>query len=172
MKTTTIFFTFILFVLSFTTVSAQANFEKEKIAINKMLDEFNIAAAKADYKTYFDFFADESTFIGTDATEVWNKKEFMIWAKPYFDKNKTWNFTSIKRNIYFSKDGKSAWFDELLDTQMKICRGSGVLEKINGTWKVKQYVLSMTVPNDIVDKVVDEKTVIEDALIEKLKIKK
>jgi len=171
MKKTTIFLTLTLFVLSFTAVSAQARFDKEKTAINQMLDDFNIAAAKADYKTYFDFFAEESTFIGTDATEVWDKKEFMVWAKPHFDKKKTWDFTSLKRNIHFAKDGKLAWFDELLDTQMKICRGSGVLEKINGVWKVKQYVLSMTVPNEIVDRVVDEKRVIEDALIDKLKAK-
>ena len=52
---------------------------------------------------------------------------------------------------------------------MKICRGSGVVEKINGNWKVKQYVLSMTVPNEVVDKVVTEKAPIEDALIQKLK---
>lgn len=171
MKKTTILFALIFFVSSFTTFSAQSKFEKEKREIAKMLDDFNIAAAKADYTGYFNYFADESTFIGTDATEVWNKKEFMAWAKPYFDKQQTWNFTSLKRNIYFSKDGKLAWFDELLDTQMKICRGSGVVEKINGQWKVKQYVLSMTVPNEIVDKVVDEKTEIEDKLIQKLKIK-
>lgn len=169
MKKTTIFFTILLFALNFTSISAQAKFDKEKTEIATMLDAFNVAAAKADYKTYFDFFAEESTFIGTDATEIWDKKAFIIWAKPYFDKKKTWNFTSLKRNIYFSKDGKLAWFDELLNTQMKICRGSGVVEKINGTWKVKQYVLSMTVPNDVSDKVVVEKTTIEDALIEKLK---
>ena len=52
---------------------------------------------------------------------------------------------------------------------MKICRGSGVVEKISGIWKVKQYVLSVTVPNEIVDKVVVEKTKIEDVLIEKLR---
>ncbi len=75
----------------------------------------------------------------------------------------------MKRNIYFSKDGKLAWFDELLDTQMKICRGSGVVEKINGNWKVKQYVLSMTIPNDVVDKVVAEKSALEDPLIQELK---
>jgi hypothetical protein len=171
MKKTTIFFTFILCILSFTTISSQSKFEKEKIEISKMLDGFNIAAAKADFNAYFNYYADESTFIGTDATEVWDKKEFMIWAKPHFDKKKTWNFTSLKRNIYFSKDGKLAWFDELLDTQMKICRGSGVVEKINGAWKVKQYVLSMTIPNDVSDKVVVEKTPIEDVLIEKLKTK-
>ncbi|MEC5171411.1 nuclear transport factor 2 family protein [Chryseobacterium nepalense] len=169
MKKTTIFFTLIICMLSFTTISAQAKFEKEKTEIGIMLDGFNVAAAKADFNTYFNYFAEESTFIGTDATEVWDKKAFMNWAKPYFDKNKTWNFTSLKRNIYFSKDGKIAWFDELLDTQMKICRGSGVVEKINGQWKVKQYVLSVTVPNDVVDKVVEIKAPIEDILIQKMK---
>ncbi|MDN3693908.1 nuclear transport factor 2 family protein [Chryseobacterium tructae] len=165
--------TLILLLFGFTIVSAQSNktFEKERSEIGSMLDAFNVAAAKADYMGYFNFFADESTFIGTDATEVWNKKEFMVWAKPHFDKKKTWNFTALKRNIHFSKDGKLAWFDELLDTQMKICRGSGVVEKINGQWKVKQYVLSMTVPNDVVDKVVAEKTALEDVLIKELKTK-
>lgn len=169
MKKNKIFFVFMLLILSFSTISAQAKYEKEKTEIGAMLDGFNIAAAKADFNTYFNYFADESTFIGTDATEVWDKKAFMIWAKPYFDKKRTWNFNSLKRNIYFSKDGKLAWFDELLDTQMKICRGSGVVEKINGQWKVKQYVLSVTVPNEVVDKVVVEKTPIEDLLIQKLK---
>ena len=173
MKKTTIFFALILIVLNFATVSAQKNskFEKDKTEIGTMLDGFNVAAAKADFTAYFNYFADESIFIGTDATEVWDKKAFMIWAKPYFDKKRTWDFTSLKRNIYFSKDGKLAWFDELLDTQMKICRGSGVVEKINGVWKVKQYVLSVTVPNEVVDKIVVEKAPIEDALIQKLKIK-
>ncbi|RKS97835.1 nuclear transport factor 2 family protein [Chryseobacterium defluvii] len=173
MKKTALFYTLIFFLLGFTGISAQLKnkFEKEKTEISTMLDGFNVAAAKSDYEGYFNYFADESTFIGTDATEIWNKKEFMVWAKPYFDKKRTWNFTALKRNIYFSKDGKLAWFDELLDTQMKICRGSGVVEKINGQWKVRQYVLSVTVPNDVVDKVVAEKAPIEDALIKQLKTK-
>jgi hypothetical protein len=169
MKKTTIFLTFILFIFSFTAISAQAKYEKEKTEIAAMLDGFNVAAAKADFTTYFNYFAEESTFIGTDATEIWDKKAFMSWAKPYFDKKKTWNFTSLKRNIYFSKNGNLAWFDELLDTQMKICRGSGIVEKIDGQWKVKQYVLSVTVPNEVVDKVVEIKAPIEDMLIQKMK---
>lgn len=162
---------FILFALSFNLIKAQAKFEKEKTEISTMLDGFNAAAAKADFNNYFNYFADESTFIGTDATEVWDKKQFMVWAKPYFEKKSTWNFKSLKRNIHFTKDGKMAWFDELLDTQMKICRGSGVLEKVNGQWKVKQYVLSMTIPNDVVDKVVEVKSPLEDVLISELKTK-
>lgn len=171
MKKLTTAYTLILFLLggSLLTAQSKTGFEKEKSEITTMLDTFNAMAAKADYDAYFNLFADESTFIGTDATEIWDKKAFMVWAKPYFDKKKTWNFKALKRNIYFSKDGKLAWFDELLDTQMKICRGSGVVEKINGSWKVKQYVLSVTVPNEVVDKVVTEKAPIEDVLIQKLK---
>jgi hypothetical protein len=57
------------------------------------------------------------------------------------------NFTVLERHIYFDQSKKIAWFDELLNTQMKICRGSGVLVKIDGKWKIKHYVLSMTIPN-------------------------
>ena len=141
----------------------------QKKNISKLLDDFNMFAANADFKNYFDCFAEESTFIGTDATEVWNKKEFMSWAKPFFENKKTWNFKSLKRNIYFSKDGNFAWFDELLDTQMKICRGSGVLEKVGGKWKIKQYVLSMTVPNEVTGEVVKTKSAMEDSLMQELK---
>lgn len=143
----------------------------QKKNINIVLDQLNEFAAKADFKNYFNLFAEESTFIGTDAKEIWNKKEFMDFAKPFFDKGKAWNFKSLQRNIYFSKDGKYAWFDELLDTQMKICRGSGVLEKIGDKWKIRQYVLSMTIPNENVDEVVKTKSALEDDLIQKLKQK-
>lgn len=166
--------TFLLVLLSFFNLNfAQTKgFYKnvQEKNINKLLDDFNVYAANADYKNYFDCFAEESSFIGTDATEVWNKKEFMVWAKPYFESKKTWNFKSLKRNISFSKDGNYAWFDELLDTQMKICRGSGVLEKIGGKWKVKQYVLSMTIPNDVIKDVLKVKSPIEDELLKKLKL--
>jgi len=165
----------LLMVFTFSlTLSAQnkgfyENVQKKNI--NKVLDDLNAFAAAADFKNYFDLYAEEATFIGTDATEVWNKKEFMDYAKPYFDKGKAWNFTSLKRNITFSKDGNYAWFDEMLDTQMKICRGSGVLEKIGGKWKIRQYVLSMTVPNEVVNEVVKVKTPIEDSVLQTLKNK-
>ena len=141
----------------------------QKKNVSKVLDDLNAFAAAADYKNYFDLYAEESTFIGTDATEVWNKKEFMEYSKPHFDKGKAWAFTSLKRNITFSADGKYAWFDELLDTQMKICRGSGVLEKIGAQWKIRQYVLSMTIPNDVSKEIIKIKSPIEEALIQKLK---
>lgn len=157
---------YFIFLLIISCVSAQNNTTK-KIEIETILDNWHKAAAEANYENYFDAMADESIFIGTDATENWNKKAFQAFAKPYFDKGKAWKFRAFERNIYFSKDGKTVWFDELLNTQMKICRGSGILEQENGQWKIKHYVLSMTIPNENVNEVVKIKAPIEEGLIEK-----
>ena len=168
-------FTVITFLLVFSNslFSQKKGFYEnvQKKNVSKVLDDLNLYASTADFKNYFNLYAEESTFIGTDANEVWNKKEFMDYAKPHFDKGKAWSFTSLKRNITFSSDGKYAWFDELLETQMKLCRGSGVLEKIGNQWKIRQYVLSMTIPNDVSNEVIKIKSPIEDAIILNLKKK-
>jgi catechol 2,3-dioxygenase-like lactoylglutathione lyase family enzyme len=140
-----------------------------KQAIAALLDTLNATAARANFNAYFNLYTDDGVFIGTDATEIWDKKAFMAYAKPYFDKGKAWNFTAIKRTIYLDKSGSWGWFDELLNTQMKICRGSGVVIKIGNEWKLKQYVLSMTMPNSQVTPAVKLKAAEEDELIKKLK---
>lgn len=161
---------FLFFILTFlpTNVIAQKTSEKE-IAI--VLDKWHKAAAEAKFVHYFDLMTDDAIFIGTDATENWDKKAFQAFAKPFFDKGKAWNFTALERHIFVDSTGKFAWFDELLNTQMKICRGSGVLKKVGNQWKIQHYVLSMTVPNDNVDEVIKIKTPIEDSLIKKLEKK-
>jgi len=139
--------------------------DEGKTEIAAMLDSFHAAAARADYKGYFDYFTEAGTFLGTDATEHWDKQAFMQWSKPFFDKGKAWSFSAVDRHIYMHPSGQLAWFDELLNTQMKICRGSGVVEKQNGRWLVQQYVLSITMPNSKVDSAVAIKAVEEDSLL-------
>ena len=157
----------LIFTLS-TAVFAQEKSVKE---INTLLDSWHKAAAEARFDDYFNALTEDAVFIGTDATENWDKKAFQTFAKPYFDKGKAWNFKSLERHVYFNKDKKTAWFDELLSTQMKICRGSGVIVKVGNEWKIQHYVLSMTIPNDNSDAVVKIKSPIEDAIINKLKAK-
>lgn len=140
--------------------------------IGDMLDSLNRAAARAEFNAYFKYYTEDGIFCGTDASERWNKQEFMKWSKPYFDKGKAWDFTAIDRHIYFDPSGKTAWFDELLSTQMKICRGSGVVVKENNDWKLKQYILSTTVPNSLVDTVTIMKTAEEDSLMRVITSKK
>ncbi|CAM4319584.1 nuclear transport factor 2 family protein [Flavobacterium terrigena] len=144
--------------------------ENVKSEINLILDNWHKAAGQANFNAYFDVLTEDAIYIGTDPTENWNKQEFIKFSKPYFDRGRAWNFTALERNIYFSLDMKTVWFDELLNTQMKICRGSGVLvADANGNWKIRHYVLSMTIPNDNTDEVVKIKSLIEDKEIEKLK---
>ena len=147
---------------------AQSN-DLDKSKIELLLNNWHKAAAEAKFDNYFGLMTDDAVFIGTDATENWTKTAFMAYAKPYFDKGKAWSFKSIERHIYFSKNKQSAWFDELLSTQMKICRGSGVVIKTKNGWKIAHYVLSMTIPNEVSNEVIKIKTVAEDKIIQELK---
>lgn len=137
--------------------------------VNILLNNWHKDAAEANFDDYFSVMDEQSIYIGTDATENWNKTDFIIFAKPYFDNGKAWTFTTLERNVYFDATGKIAWFDELLDTQMKICRGSGVLIKVGKEWKIKHYVLSMTIPNENTNAVIKLKEIIENSIIEKFK---
>ena len=143
--------------------------QSEKEQINELLEEWHEAAAEANHKEYFSMMAPGSIFIGTDATENWNKQEFMEWSKPYFDRGKAWSFSSLERNIFLAEDEQLGWFDELLDTQMGICRGSGVVVKEGGVWMVKHYVLSIAVPNENVDAVTSLKAAFDKALISEIR---
>lgn len=126
-----------------------------KANVNAFLDKWHLAAAQADAKTYFDILHDESIYIGTDETEVWTKKAFYGFAKPYFDKGKAWDFVKKSRNVYKDSASNVISFDEVLDTWMGPCRGSGFLvQNKDGQFKIMQYVLSFIVPNDKSDQVI------------------
>jgi hypothetical protein len=158
------FATFFLISCNTSKVDTKAELPK----VNAVLDSLNATAARADFNAYFNLYSDSSVFTGTDANERWNKKQFQDFAKPYFDKGRAWNFSSIERHVYFDATGNLAWFDELLSTQMKICRGSGVLIKEGNDWKIEQYILSATVPNELIDSVTSMKAAAEDVIIKKV----
>ena len=161
------FFLIIAIILG---VSVHAQKEQnQKQTINNQLEAWHKAAADADFDTYFGLMTSDAVFIGTDATENWQNKEFRSYSKPYFDKGKAWSFSTLERNIYLGADRDMAWFDELLDTQMGICRGSGVLVMDDGIWKLKHYVLSIAIPNDNVAEVTELKKVTDSLLIKKLR---
>lgn len=124
-----------------------------KSEIDQIVDSWHKAAADADHDKYFSHFAsDSSIFMGTDATERWTVAEFKPWSKPYFDRGKAWNFTPLKRFIYFSEDGNTAWFDEELDTpNLGPSRGTGVLVLTVNGWRIAHYNLTVPIPNELVD---------------------
>ena len=64
---------------------APVNTTDEKKVLNTLLDNWHAAAAKGDYNGYFGKIAEDGRYIGTDATENWDKKAFAAFSKPYFD---------------------------------------------------------------------------------------
>lgn len=128
-------------------------------AVDSVLNDWHDAAAEGDFERYFAHFEnDSSIFMGTDATERWTVAEFKPWAKPHFiDDGMAWDFTPTFRKVYFSENGKTAWFDEKLDTpNLGPSRGSGVLVKQNGSWKIAHYNLAIPIPNSISDDIVNQ----------------
>ncbi|WP_232734670.1 nuclear transport factor 2 family protein [Polaribacter sp. ALD11] len=112
------------------------------------------AAADADFKEYFGLMDNTAVYIGTAAEEIWTKEQFASFSKPYFDKGKAWDFKTLECTVSVNEYGSFVWFDELLVTWMGTCRGSGVLEKKEGSWKIKQYVLSVPIPNEDIQTVI------------------
>ena len=125
--------------------------------VSAVLDALHEAASKSDGERYFKLFAADAVFLGTDATERWTLDEFKAFAKPYFDQGKGWTYLPRKsaRHISFSPDGSIAWFDELLDNaKYGECRGTGVVRKVDGQWKIAQYALTIPIPNELAGDVV------------------
>lgn len=114
--------------------------------VNSLLNEWHGLAAVGD-STYFDFFDDNSFYLGTDSKEIWSLQQFKDFALPHFRRGSAWQFKTKKRHVYLGDYGHYAWFDEILDTWMGLCRGTGVLEKKDNDWKLKHYSLTILVPN-------------------------
>ena len=119
-----------------------------RFVIDSLINLWHHAAAIADEDAFFGFMTKEAVYIGTDATERWLRDELAEWSKKYFERSTAWAFTPISRNITFGPAKNIAWFDELLDTWMGTCRSTGVVQKVDGQWKLVHYQLSLTLPND------------------------
>lgn len=145
--------------------------EQNVVQVNILLDQWHKDVANSDFEAYFSKMSKNAIFIGTDASENWTVQQFKDFAKPYFDKKKTWDFKPLDRKVYFNAKQNIAWFDEVLDTWMGVCRGSGVLSKTANSWKIEHYVLSVVIPNDDVSKVVEIKKENDSQIIQSYKNK-
>ena len=134
--------------------SSQFSFSQEK-NLDTLMNQWHRSAGTANYANYFGFMSDDFVFLGTAPSERWNKQAFSNFSKPYFDKGKAWNFTPSHRIWMFSKDATIAWFDEDLDTWMRGCRGSGILVKSNGVWKIAYYNLTVLIENEKINSFIE-----------------
>jgi ketosteroid isomerase-like protein len=138
--------------LAFGPASAADPADDAKIAeISLTLDQLHAAAAKADGKAYFDLFAPDAVFIGTDASERWTMDQFRGYALSLFAQGKGWTYKPRQRHITVARVPCScvACFDEILDSaSYGTSRGTGMLTQTPWGWKIEQYALTFPIPND------------------------
>ena len=122
-------------------------------AVENVLDNLHLYASEAKGEKYFNLYAEDAIFFGTDMSERWDKEAFREYAMTRFNEGTGWTYFMKERNIYFSDDGKTAWFDEVL-TNKKYgeFRGTGVLKIVDTEWKITQYSLLLPIPNDLMMK--------------------
>ena len=122
--------------------------DNQGFAIDALLDGLHRDAHEGNFQTYFARYSSDAVFLGTDKSERWTIEEFKSYAKPAFSDGHGWTYTVVERN--WEGDGNTRWFDEiLLNEKLGHCRGTGVVQLINGEWKIAHYALTMLVPNDI-----------------------
>lgn len=125
--------------------------QKTVMMIDSTINLWHHAAAVADEDTFFGGMTEDGIYIGTDATERWLRDELAVWSKQYFDRETAWSFVPLSRNVTIGPGGHIAWFDELLDTWMGVCRSTGIVIKSDQGWKITHYQLSITLPNEKID---------------------
>jgi len=116
--------------------------------VELVLDAFHAAAARADGPALLACVTDDGVFLGTDATERWAGPAFRAFVGDRFVGGRGWTMAPTRRAVEVW--GDVAWFDEdLAHARMGPLRGSGVLVRAaDGRWRIAQYHLAVTVPND------------------------
>jgi len=127
-------------------ILSQNSWAQEKLDV--LLNGLHQDAHEGNYETYFERYTSDAVFLGTDKTERWTIQQFKEYAKPAFADGHGWTYEVVERN--WEGSGDTRWFDEMLfNEKYGHCRGTGVVELINGEWKIAHYSLTLLIPNDI-----------------------
>ena len=152
-----------LFFLAAFAKTAAAQHAPATAPLDTLLDRWHRAAATADSAVFFGTMSADAIYLGTDATERWTRDSMARWAAPYFRRDTAWAFEPLHREWYFADDGRTAWFEEHLDSpHMGVVRGSGVCTRVREpgarsdvghAWELRHYNLALAVPNERMDAV-------------------
>jgi ketosteroid isomerase-like protein len=124
--------------------------DAEMIAIGKVVDGFHDAAAHGDKERYLGHMTDDGVFLGTDEWERWPMQpDFIDYVGGRFKDGAGWNYRSVERQIRIADSGDTAWFDEVVFSEPNgRFRGTGVLSKQDGEWKISHYAMSFLILNE------------------------
>jgi len=146
---------FILFAgLAFgqTSLTAQAEFETEKAAINEVLDKIDTALLASDVQTMTSYLSEDFLMCGTDPSEFWNKQEITDLWNQMLD-NSGFEFEYIgDREMRLAPDGKSAMvvtqFYMPVFTPKIPWRNTYYFVKIDDSWMIHYWGSALVPKNE------------------------
>jgi len=128
-------------------VSDERAVAMKRAKVEAVLRSWHLAASQGLFEDYFDTMTGDAVFLGTDPGERWRKDEFMAYAREPFADGDGWTYEPIDTRVALSRDATVAWTDELLEHELYgVLRGTGVLEQVEGQWKIAHYSLTFLVP--------------------------
>jgi SnoaL-like protein len=124
--------------------------EADLVAIGIVIDDFHDAAAHGDKVRYLGHLTEDAVFMGTDEWERWPKNpDFTDYVDGRFSDGSGWNYSSAERVIRLSDSAEVAWFDEVIYSAANgRFRGTGVLTRKDGGWKIAHYAMSFLILNE------------------------
>ena len=136
-------------------------------AIAAVIDDFHDAAAHGDKQRYLDHLTEDAVFQGTDEWERWPKNpDFTDYVDSRFENGRGWSYRPVERSIRLEESAGVAWFDEVIFSERNgRFRGTGVLVRRDGKWKIAHYAMSFLVFNENWEDVIEltKKTAAEKA---------
>lgn len=151
-------FRYVIFLTMLLSVAAAADdHEAELAAISEVIDNFHDAAAHGDNERYLNQLTDDAVFMGTDEWERWPKHpDFTDYVGSRFSDGNGWNYRSVERTISIAESSDIAWFDEVIFSEPNgRFRGTGVLSRQDGKWKIAHYAMSFLIFNENWDDVIE-----------------
>jgi SnoaL-like domain len=111
------------------------------------LDALHQAGVDANPAAFTALLAQDVVFLGVDGAARLEGPSAREFFGEHLLQANTWTYRSSDRDMRLSPDGSVAWFDETLEhDQLGRGRGTGVLIRSSGGWKLAQYNLSVPRP--------------------------
>jgi hypothetical protein len=146
MKIHTVIYTLLLVLVCGNPVSADAG-------PGAVIDTLHQAGTAGDPSTFLELLAPGAVLLVPVGSERVEGESLQSFVAVHLSHSGAWGYRSNQRNIKLSPDGAVAWFNEsLLHDQLGPGWGSGVLIKTGGAWKIAQYHLTLTEPDEFATK--------------------
>lgn len=144
-----------LFNLSFSIAAHTHSDDQPTQQVSALLDGLHTAASQANLDKYLGSFTATGVFMGTDDWERWTRPVTLDnYVSERFAGGTGWTYEPVERNLIFSEDHNTAWFDEIIvSKKWGRFRGTGTVIKVDGHWKIAHYAMSFLVPNEVWEKV-------------------